>query len=210
MPDRNLRDIISDAKQQSVKPLFPYLKVHIFGPYEGDCFAYLTQLKIELRKYGFKNTYLATDRGTDIPDELSDEEKVAIYRQEANSFLNEADVGIFLNLDHTFDRPSLSDQALAQSHDPDDNPREVNNSVSSEIEYWVNNRVEQHAFVLAEESIYPDLGSRVTGLKKLNSVHFDTVEDQNISECVTKCKKRCFDWVLGDFQSELWQRSRHG
>ena len=75
MPDRNLRDIISDAKQQSVKPLFPYLKVHIFGPYEGDCFAYLTQLKIELRKYGFKNTYLATDRGTDIPDELSDEEK---------------------------------------------------------------------------------------------------------------------------------------
>lgn len=50
---REFDDLVDDAYHRSPVALFRYLDIAILGPYEGDCFAFLTDLKIRLQDYGF-------------------------------------------------------------------------------------------------------------------------------------------------------------
>lgn len=203
---RGLDEIVEDTYQQSVEVLYPHLKIAILGPYEGDCFAFLTQLKICLQEYGFENTMLSTDRGNEPPESATPSEKNHFYREEANELMDNVDVGLFLFLNHRFERDYLSDEAREEARDPSENPREINMSVGNEIEYWISNYPNGRAMMLVEEGIYTDLGSRVSGLEEAEGLHWEKFGDHDISRAVEEARNRCRNWVHGELRLELRQR----
>lgn len=208
MRDRRFDDLVSDAYQRSVKPLYPYLNIAILGPYEGDCFAYLTHLKLHLQEASFSGAKLATDRGGSPDEEASDAEIQSFYRDNANRLMDESDVGIFVFLDHSFSRTDLRDDALEAAREPDENPREVNIAVSSELEYWINNFRRDRAIMMVEDSIQEDLSSRVRGFGWNSEVHWRDIDDQDIDSTCTEGFQRCRNWVLGELREVLWKRYR--
>lgn len=207
-PRRGVDDLVDDYHIQTNRALFPYLGIAILGPYTGDCFAYLTELKLQLHDYDFEGAKLATDRGNSPPDEATDEERYAFWRNEATSLMDEADVGIFVFLEHEFDRSYLSEEALAEAKPPSENPKEVNMSVGSELEYWIHNHERRNALMMVEKGISSDIGGQVRGLYADEKIHLREPETHDIDSAVKFARAQCQNWVLGEFQKELEDRTR--
>jgi hypothetical protein len=96
MSQRDFDDLVRDAEISSDKALYPHLRVHIFGPFEGDCFAYLNELKFQLEEYGFENAKVCDDRGNSPPDDATDQERREFWWSESEGFLINADVAVFV------------------------------------------------------------------------------------------------------------------
>lgn len=120
MTDRVIRSIdalTEEADTHSDKGLYPFLNVHIYGPYEDDCFAYLSDLKFKLQRAGFENTKICDDRGNEPPEHFNEQEEREFWWSESEEFLNEGDVSIFVFLDYVLERGQLSERAKQMVQD---------------------------------------------------------------------------------------------
>jgi len=205
---RNFDDHVQDAEQQSDKALYSHLKVHIFGPFEGDCFAYLHDLKFRLHEFGFTNAKVCDDRGNQPPDHYTEQQTKEFWWKESEQFLQDADVAIFVFLDHIFARPSLSQRARGKSHSPSSNPKEVNSSVAFELMYWLLHEDPQHnkAYIFFEDGIYDDMGSLIPGLSRLRDLRWEKLPDQDIDEAVELARQRCMNWTMNELHGTLQKR----
>lgn len=206
-PRRGVDDLVDDYHVQTNRALFPYLEIAILGPYTGDCFAYLTELKYQLHDHGFESAKMATDRGNSPPAEATERERMAFWREEAISLMEGADVGIFNFLDHEFDRPYLSDEALEEAKSPPDEAKEVNMSVGNELEYWIHNHERSNALMMVEKGISSDIGGQVRGLYDDEQIHLREPETHDIDSAVEFARAQCQNWVVGEFQKELDDRT---
>lgn len=210
--ERNFEALVRDANEQSEKALYPYLKLHIFGPYEADCYAYLTELKRRLQEKGFAKTAICDDRDNKPPDDATTEEIKQFCYKESEEFLKEADVAVFIFLEHIFERESLPDQARRQAHDAgDENPKEINSSVSGEFLYWLADDEKDNNKILAvfEEGIYEEMGSVITGGKNATGVDFEKIPNESIESAADEVRQRAMNWVMNEMRDKLVDRHEH-
>ncbi|WP_430639202.1 hypothetical protein [Haloferax volcanii] len=206
---RNFEDLVRDAEHQSDKALYPYLKLHIFGPYHGDCYAYLTELKSELQSRGFFEASICDDRGNEPPSDATRDERSEFFWKESEDFLIEADVGVFVFLDHVFQRENLSDRSRKQAHDiKGTNPTEINSSVVGELFHWLGRIDENHerTLLLFEEGIYEELGSVVTGRVQATGVDYEKIPNEDIESAVSEVRQRSTNWVMNELRDDLVKR----
>ena len=207
---RTFDAIRRDAEQQSDKALYPYLKVHIFGPFQDHCYAYLTEVKYQLQEFGFENTRVCDDRGNEPPADATQEERWQFWWEESEEFIQNADVGTFLFLDHIFERNSLSDRSLDEARDPssEGHPKEINSSVVGELFYWLTNEDQENGrtLIIFEEGIYDEIGSLIPGLVNLEDVYYEVIENADVESAVEEARQRCMNWVMDDVREELQAR----
>lgn len=205
---RSFEDLRRDAEHQSDKVLYRYLQAHIFGPFEGDCFAYLNELKFQLQDHGFGRAKVCDDRGNQPPEDASEQERQEFWWSESEEFLINADVAIFVFLDHIFERPSLPERARRLAHEPSDNPAEVNSSAISELLYWLQKEDPEHdrVLVLFEEGIYEKLGSLIPGLVSVRDVRYEVIPNENIQKASKLARKRCMNWAMNEMRDTLQKR----
>lgn len=207
--DREIEDLVRDAEHQSDKALYPHLKAHIFGPYYGDCYAYLTELKLQLRERKFESVKLCADREGTPPDDATPEEEDAFWWKESEIFLNNADVAIFIFLDHVFTRENLPERAKKESSDVDpDYVPEINSSVLLELMYWLRESGDpDRTLIIFEEGIYDKLGSLVSGVAEAEDVDYDVIENESVEEAIDEARQRCMNWAMNELRPELQNRS---
>ncbi|WP_336358646.1 hypothetical protein [Haloarcula sp. CGMCC 1.6347] len=207
---RNIEDLARDAERQSEKALYKHLKLHIFGPYQNDCYAYLTQLKWELQEKGFVKTALCTDRDGSPPPHLSDDEEAGFWREESLRFIDDSDVGVFIFLNHIFERENLQTKAREEAKDvgEDMNPREINISVAGELENWIQTKPnpQNRTLILFENGIYSDIGSVISGIPNTTDLDFETVPDEDIDSAIDEVRQRATNWVMNEMRDTLIHR----
>lgn len=208
MADRNFEDHVRDLKEHSDKALYPYLQVHIFGPFEGDCFAYLNEVKFRLQEAGFEDAKVCDDRGNEPPEDADDQERMEFWWEESREFLENADVAVFLFLDHIFERSELPNRARDLARDPREDPSEVNSSVVAELSYWLGEIEDSkdRALVLFEDGAYDRLGSLVAGMVGTRDVRWDTIADDKIEEALEITEPTCSNWAMDEMRETLQRR----
>jgi hypothetical protein len=206
---RNFSDLVRDAREQSEKALYPHLKLHIFGPYHYDCYAYLTELKLRMQEKGFNETAICDDRNSNPPRGVSQEEEWKFWFEESKKFLQQADVAVFVFLDHIFERESLPERSRRQAYDVDeDDPKEINSSVSGELIYWLTNQDmdNERTLVLFEEGIYEEIGPVITGATQATGVDFAKIPNGDVHSAIDETRQRSTNWVMGELRNELLDR----
>jgi len=206
--DREIDDLLRDAERQSDKALYPLLEAHIFGPYYGDCYAYLTELKLQLREKGFESVKLCADRGGAPPGDATPEEENAFWWEESERFLNNADVAIFIFLDHVFTRENLPERAReeASGFDSDYAP-EINSSVLLELMYWLRESGDpDRTLIIFEEGVYDKLGSLASGVAEAEDVDYGVIENESVGEAIDEARQRCMNWAMNELRPELQSR----
>ena len=206
---RNFEGLVRDAHQQSEKALYPYLKLHIFGPYQDDCYAYLTELKIQMQERGFSEAAVCDDRGNQPPSDATEEEEWEFWYEESEEFLEEADVSVFVFLDYIFERESLPSRAREQAYDSSsDDPKEINSSVVGELIYWLTHEDldNEKTLLLFEEGIYEEMGSVVTGATQATGVDFEVIPTEDIESAIDEVRQRSTNWVMNEMRDELIDR----
>jgi hypothetical protein len=137
------------VEQFSNKVLRPYLKIHIFGPYEGDCENYLRKVTLGLQEHGYEKTAICSDIEGRPPESACRKEKARYWKQKSYDFLEFSDVAVFFFLKNTLDRSeTLPEDAfdndkfvdnLPDDEEPIDIEREVqdlNASPIQELNHW--------------------------------------------------------------------------
>ncbi|WP_418282659.1 hypothetical protein [Halorubrum sp. DTA98] len=137
-PD-GLSGAVAKANSQSDKALYRYLRLHIFGPYSGDCEAFLNEVKLKLQDNEFEQAKICSDRDDSPPDGASPREKAEFWHEVSYDFADHADVAVFFILENELDRANvLPDRAFKDEPYGDGPPREeINSSVIQEMNYWL-------------------------------------------------------------------------
>lgn len=203
-------DLVWDAEHQSDKALYKHLHLHIFGPYQGDSFAYLTEMKLQLREFGFENARICDDRNDSPPANATDEELWEFWWKQSEDFLQNADVGIFVFLDYLLDRPNLPERAREQARESKEEPVEMNSSVIGELFYWVREEDfhNERTLLLFEEEIYEEFGSVITGLVHAEGLDFEVINNEDIKAATMEARQRSMNWAMGELRETL--RARRG
>jgi hypothetical protein len=205
MTDRNIERLKRDSEEHSDKSLYPYLKPHIFGPYHGDCYAYLTELKYQLQENGFEGAKLCADKEDEPPHGATEEEENVFWWEKSREFLDDADVAIFVFLDHIFTREGLPDRAREKAKDVEDSV-EINSSVIVELVYWLQEDVNRNrTIILFENGIYEEMGSLIPGLIEEKGLHYpEPIE--SVDEAVIESREICSNLAMGELRTELRKR----
>lgn len=205
---RDFEDLVNDLEDYSDKVLYPYLKIHIFGPYEGDCFGFLTEIKYRLQEYGFEQTKICVDRDSDPASTASDEELNEYISDESVQFLQEADVAIFFFLDHIFERPELPQRALNECEPPSDDIKDPNSSVSGELLCWTTDydSEKEQAFVIFEGDMYNSIGSVIAGRPESTDLDYTRIDSEDIDTATAQVRQRAMNWAMNEYRDILKKR----
>lgn len=208
-PD-GFRGAVNKVDSFSDKALYPYLRVHIFGPYVGDSHAYLAELKYRLQNHGFESAKLCTDRDEDSPDQFGKQEKREFWWQVSQDFLEHADVAIFLFLDDIPQRSELPDRAFGERGQSkrEELPQDINISVDSELDYWLDeiDRERERTLVLFEKSCYDEMGGLTSAKVSTEGVDWAVIPSEEIEEALLESVSRCQNWSMNQCKPRLRDR----
>jgi hypothetical protein len=197
---------VDRLNQSSDRALYPYLRVGILGPYAGDCHAYLNEFRLSLCDHGFEQVHLATDRNSDVPEEVSDSQ---FWYEDSVQFLEECDAVIFLFCSNDIRRPYLSDRAFEKSKtDRTSAPQDMNGSIVVELGEWVDMvpDPEESTLVLYEEPCYQEVSSLVEGKVEYTGIDDRVIEPHIIDEAIQEGRSKCKNWAMGRFKQRLQDR----
>ncbi|MFC7070645.1 hypothetical protein ACFQL9_13405 [Halobaculum lipolyticum] len=159
------------------------LQVHVFGPYRGECEDILKSVTEYLRQEGYEKAAICSE----IPNHGK---KGSMSRSEKNwwesvSFMNNADVAVFVFLEPTAERINMS------------HAQGLNSSVIAELVFW------SHFFasdkigtlVLFEGDLYDSMGSLISGVIEANGIESQNVPSQDIDEIKNTVLTNCIQWL---------------
>ena len=203
-----INDLAETAEKHSDKALYPYLSVHILAPFEGDCIAFAAELRNRLKEEGFESAAIASDMQGSPPDYASPEEKKEYWYEKSETFLQQADVAIFLFLDYIFERPYLPEDAREESHDPRSDPKEINSSVSVELDAWLREYGADgdRSLALFEGEMANSMGSLIQGGAEATGTAYDDFEANDIDGAFQAAKTKCRNWAMGELHDALQDR----
>lgn len=208
--ENGLSGAVDRVEEQSDRALYPYLQLHILGPYSGDCHAFLTELKLWLEERRFERARLCSDRNDSPPDGLTETEEREFWTKMSYEFLENADVAVFVFLDDDLSRESyLPDRAFEKEpHDGESIPQDINSSVVEELGYWRRDigAAPAHTLVLFEEGCYDDIGSVVEGSVSLADIQSEVFDSHDIDQAKGLIHGVAQNWVMDYCKRRLQDR----
>lgn len=216
MDDRfpnGLSEEIEKVEDQSEKALYPYLRLHILGPFSGDCHAFLNEVKLRLQEEGFESAAICTDREDEPPEDADSQEKAEFWHSVSLDFLENADVAVFFFLSDQLNRQeNLPERAFEKepfSEADTGIPQDLNSSVIEELNHWLDETDEKRdrTLVIFEDEVTDDIGSLITGRVSKEDVDFEdelSVNDPEGAFNVVKGVAR--NWVMSTCTEQLRTR----
>lgn len=205
-----LSGAVDRVEAQSDRALYPYLQLHILGPYSGDCHAFLTELKLWLQDRRFERARLCSDRNDTPPDSLTETEEREFWTQMSYEFLENADVAVFVFLEDELSRESYLPKRAFEK-DPHSNgsvPQDINASVVEELSYWRRDigASSDHTLVLFEEGCHEEIGSLVEGSVSLADIQYEVFDSHDIEQTQRLIHGVAQNWVMDTCKRRLQDR----
>lgn len=217
MDDRfpnGLREEVEKVEDQSEKALYPYLRLHILGPFSGDCHAFLNEVKLRLQEEGYESAAICSDREDEPPENADPQEEAEFWHSVSIDFLENADVAVFFFLNDELDRQeNLPERAFEKepfSETDDEVPQDLNSSVIEELNYWLDSIDEkrERTLVIFEDEASDDIGSLITGKVSKEDVDVEDELATNDSEAaINVIEGVARNWVMSTCTDRL--RSRY-
>jgi hypothetical protein len=189
MDDRfpnGLSGAVEKTRRHSDQALYPYLRLHIFGPYAGDCEAFLNEVKLKLQENSFENAKICSDRNDEPPDDLTRREKAQFWHEVSYDFADHADVAVFFILENELDREAeLPDRAFKQEPYGDGEvPQDLNSSPIQELNYWLNEIDPQgnRTLVLFEGEMADEIGPVFRGEVVEQGIDIESQADPDVND----------------------------
>lgn len=202
-----LSGAVDRIEDQSDRALYPYLNLHILGPYSGDCHAFLTELKLFLHDRRFTGARLCSDRNDAPPNDLTKAERREFWTRMSYEFLENADVAVFVFLEDDLSRESyLPDRAFEKEpHGGGSIPQDINASVVEELGYW---RREIGAsadltYVLFEEGCHEEIGGLVEGSVSLADIQYEVFDSHDLEQAQRLVHGVAQNWVMDTCKRRL-------
>ncbi|WP_436348820.1 hypothetical protein [Natronorubrum sp. FCH18a] len=197
---------VNRVRDGSDQALYPYLNVGILGAYEGDCHAYLNELRLSLRDLGFEQVKLASDRDSNVPNSISESQ---YWYEDSVKFLEECDVVIFVFFTNEVRRPYLPERAFQR--DPTDRTNAsqgINNSIVVELDEWIDlvPDPEESTFVIYEEPCHQDASSLIEGKINYTGIDDRVIDPHIVDQSINAAKSKCANWAMGRFRNRLQDR----
>ncbi|WP_276280186.1 hypothetical protein [Halorussus caseinilyticus] len=170
----------------------------------------MTELKLRLQSHGFESAKLCTDRNDECPDGYDEQERREFWWQVSRDFLEHADVAVFLFLDDVPRRSELPELAFGErgQSDRDRLPQDINISVDSELDYWLDeiDRERERTLVLFEESCYEEMGGLTSAKVSTEGVDWGVVPSEDVEEATLESVGRCQNWAMNQCKPRLQDR----
>jgi len=205
-----LSGAVDRIEKQSDRALYPYLQLHILGPYSGDCHAFLTELKLWLQGRRFKRARLCSDRDDTPPDGLTEVEEREFWTRMSYEFLENADVAVFIFLEDELSRESyLPERAFEKEpHGRGSIPQDINASIVEELSYWRRDigASPDHTLVLFEHECYDEIGSLVEGSVSLANIQYEVFDSHDIERTQRLVHGVAQNWAMDTCKRRLQDR----
>ncbi|WP_265112266.1 hypothetical protein [Halosolutus halophilus] len=201
---------VEKVNNRSDKALYQYLQLHIFGPYTGDCEAFLNEVKIRLQKHRFKRAKICSDREDEPPNGISREEKAEFWRDVSYDFADHADTAVFIFLEGQLDRADeLPDRAFKdEPFGHGETPSDLNSSPIQELNYWLReiDAERERTLVLFEGDKADDIGPVFRGEVSKEGVDVDEIDANNPEQAFKRIHGVARNWAMDTCKQRLQDR----
>lgn len=159
-------------------------RVHIFGPYRGDCEEILKTVTKYLREEGYDGAAICSELPNHGPrGSMSWGEK---NWWESVNFMHQADVAVFIFLEPHDSR--LEPNKPAQG---------LNSSVIAELVFWSHFFASEKlgTLVLFEGDLEDSMGSLITGVTEAKGLESQCVDSKDIQSMKETILTNCIQWL---------------